>query len=237
MFWLNFYSKSFFFPGANSLANIATKKPIVHFIAKLLWDISDNTELLLGFDYSTDDNNGLCRDLTKLDNPPEDHNAGGAFVPTLQQIKIDNNSEDPRTCAMTLEQYAERDVFGLSARLQMEFANNLSLTSITAYRELEYSWLQELGGMDSPPNLLSVEDNEGDDADQISQEFRLTYDGDRLFWVAGAYYFKENVDRFANVPIFFGPGSPVAPGAFWIGPGYRARPIPVWRCLDRSFGP
>lgn len=180
---------------------------------KLLWDISDNTELLLGFDYSTDDNNGLCRDLTKLDNPPEDHNAGGAFVPTLQQIKIDNNSEDPRTCAMTLEQYAERDVFGLSARLQMEFANNLSLTSITAYRELEYSWLQELGGMDSPPNLLSVEDNEGDDADQISQEFRLTYDGDRLFWVAGAYYFKENVDRFANVPIFFGPGSPVAPGA------------------------
>jgi len=180
---------------------------------KLLWDISDNTELLLGFDYSTDDNNGQCRNLTKLDNPAGDHNAGGVFVPLLKQIKIDTNSEDPRTCAMTIEQYAERDVFGLSARLQMEFANDLSLTSITAYRELEYSWLQELGGLDSPPNLLSVEDNEGDDADQISQEFRLTHDGDRLFWVAGAYYFKENVDRFANVPIFFGPNSPVAPGA------------------------
>ena len=180
---------------------------------KLLWDISDNTELLLGFDYSTDDNNGQCRNLTKLDNPAGDHNAGGVFVPVLQQIKADTNSEDPRTCAMTIEQYAERDVFGLSARLQMEFTNGLSLTSITAYRELEYSWLQELGGLDSPPNLLSVEDNEGDDADQISQEFRLTKDGDRLFWVAGAYYFKENVDRFANVPIFFGPGSPVAPGA------------------------
>jgi iron complex outermembrane receptor protein len=180
---------------------------------KLLWDISDNTELLLGFDYSTDDNNGQCRNLTKLDNPAGDHNAGGRFVPVLKQIKADTNSEDPRTCAMTIEQYAERDVFGLSARLQMEFTNDLSLTSITAYRELEYSWLQELGGLDSPPNLLSVEDNEGDDADQISQEFRLTKDGDRLFWVAGAYYFKENVDRFANVPIFFGPGSPVAPGA------------------------
>jgi len=180
---------------------------------KLLWDISDNTELLLGFDYSTDDNNGQCRNLTKLDNPAGDHNSGGVFVPVLKQIKADTNSEDPRTCAMTIEQYAERDVFGLSARLQMEFTNDLSLTSITAYRELEYSWLQELGGLDSPPNLLSVEDNEGDDADQISQEFRLTKDGDRLFWVAGAYYFKENVDRFANVPIFFGPGSPVAPGA------------------------
>lgn len=180
---------------------------------KLLWDISDNTELLLGFDYSTDDNNGQCRNLTKLDNPAGDHNAGGRFVPVLKQIKADTNSEDPRTCAMTIEQYAERDVFGLSARLQMEFTNDLSLTSITAYRELEYSWLQELGGLDSPPNLLSVEDNEGDDADQISQEFRLTKDGDRLFWVAGAYYFKENVDRFANVPIFFGPGSPTAPGA------------------------
>lgn len=180
---------------------------------KLLWDISDNTELLLGFDYSTDDNNGQCRNLTKLDNPAGDHNAGGVFVPVLKQIKADTNSEDPRTCAMTIEQYAERDVFGLSARLQMEFTNDLSLTSITAYRELEYSWLQELGGLDSPPNLLSVEDNEGDDADQISQEFRLTKEGDRLFWVAGAYYFKENVDRFANVPIFFGPGSPTAPGA------------------------
>ena len=180
---------------------------------KLLWDISDNTEVLLGFDYSTDDTNGRCRDLTKLDNPADEQNAGGAFTGVLKQVKVDTNSEDPRTCALTIEQYAERDVFGLSARVQMELANDLSLTSITAYRELEYSWLQELGGMDSPPNLLSVEDNEGDDADQFSQEFRLTHDGDRLFWVAGAYYFKENVDRFANVPIAFGPGSPVAPGA------------------------
>lgn len=113
---------------------------------KLLWDISDNTEVLLGFDYSTDDTNGRCRDLTKLDNPADEQNAGGAFTGVLKQVKVDTNSEDPRTCALTIEQYAERDVFGLSARVQMELANDLSLTSITAYRELEYSWLQELGG-------------------------------------------------------------------------------------------
>jgi len=180
---------------------------------KLLWVVSDVTEVLLGFDYSTDDTNGRCRDLTKLDNPPGDHNAGGVFVPALKQIKATSNSQDPRTCALTLEQYAERDVMGLSARLETELNDSLSLTSITAYRELEYSWLQELGGIDSPPNLLSVEDNEGDDANQVSQEFRLTYDSDNLFWVAGAYYFKESVDRFANVPIYFSVNSPTAPGA------------------------
>ena len=171
---------------------------------KLLWDVSDNTEVLFSADYAKDKNNGKCRNLTKLDNPLEDHNAGGAFVPRLQQIAIDTNTSDPRTCGITLNQDANRDVFGASMRIQHEFGNGMELVSITAYRELEYDWLQELSGLDSPPALLSVEDNEGDNADQISQEFRLSKQSDNLFWIVGAFLFEENVDRFANVPIQFG---------------------------------
>ncbi len=171
---------------------------------KLLWDAGDNTEVVFSMDYAKDKNNGRCRNLTKLDNPLEDHNAGGAFVPLLQQIAIDSNTTDPRTCGITLEQAANRDVFGVSMRLQHEFGNGMELVSVTAYRELEYDWIQQLSGLDVPPAMLGVEDNEGDDADQISQEFRLSQQSDNLFWIVGAFLFEENVDRFANVPIQFG---------------------------------
>ena len=171
---------------------------------KLLWDAGENTEVLFGFDYAKDETNGRCRNLTKLDPVYQDHRAGGAFVPILRQIAIDTNTTDPRTCGITLEQEANREVFGTSMRVEHKFDNDMELVSISAYRELEYEWLQELSGLDSPPAMLSVEDNEGDNADQISQEFRLSKQTDNLFWVAGAFAFKENVDRFANVPIQFG---------------------------------
>lgn len=176
---------------------------------KLLWDASANTEVLFSFDYATDENNGNCRDLTKLDPSLEGHARGGTQIPALIQSKIISDSFDPRVCALTIKQEANRDVFGASMRIRHEFDSGMELVSITAYRELEYDWLQELSGIDSPPAFLSVEDNEGDDADQISQEFRLSNQSDNLFWIVGAFFFEENVDRFANVPIQFGATSPI----------------------------
>ncbi len=183
---------------------------------QLMWSASDATEVLFSLDYSTDDTNGGCRDIINLDR--NDQAAGGAFVDYIRQVVVDNNVDDPRKCGQSIIQFAEKDVFGGSMKVDHDFGD-VQLTSITAYREAEYEWLQELAGLDSPPMTLSVRDNESEQSDQISQEFRLSSSvNDSLFWVAGLYGIRETVDRTALVPIRF--GGPFNTGVF----------------LDRSWG-
>jgi iron complex outermembrane receptor protein len=169
---------------------------------QLLWTASDATEVMVGLDFSSDDNNGSCRDQTKFD--ALDQPAGGALVPLVRAGVIAQGIDDPRTCGQSLEQFAEKDIFGALIKVTHDFGN-MQLTSITGYREADYAWLQELTGGDTPPQLLGVADFEGEESDQISQEFRLTGETDKLYWIAGAYYINENVDRFAQTPIQFGP--------------------------------
>ncbi|MFT4636305.1 MAG: iron complex outermembrane receptor protein [Chitinophagales bacterium] len=169
--------------------------------AQLLWAPTDATEVLFGLDYSTDDTNGLCRNQTNFDKA--DQPAGGALVPLAVAYVAAQGISDPRTCGNSSEQFAEKDIFGSVIRVEHDF-DNMQLTSITGYRESKYQWLQELTGGDTPPQLLGVGDFEGEEQDQFSQEFRFTGEGDKLFWVAGLYYFNENVDRFAQTAIQFG---------------------------------
>ena len=155
---------------------------------QLLIDARDDIEVLLGFDYSNDDPNGNCRTLGKLDVSPQPF--AGGFIPTLQAI-----SNPPRTCTHSIIDESEKTIFGLLGRVDWEIDAG-TLSSITAYRESDLRWRQMLGGQDSPPNLLSVDDAADENADQISQEFRFTSDSDgTLNYVAGLYYMRENADR------------------------------------------
>ena len=167
---------------------------------QLMFNPTDATEVLLSADYSKDKPNGACRDLTKLDRDtdkgtPEQH----AY---LKQMVIDSGTDDPRVCGQTVMHHSNKTIFGASMRVEHDF-ESLQLTSITSYREADYAWNHELGGMDSPPALLGVVDHEGEASDQFSQEFRLSKTTDDMHWVLGAYGIRENVDRFANVPIKF----------------------------------
>jgi len=170
---------------------------------QLAFNPTDVTEVLLSADYSKDTPNGECRNLTKIDKQtlkgtPEQH----AY---LAQMIIDEGIDDPRTCGQSVVQGSEKSVSGVSMRIEHDF-DALQLTSITAFRQAEYDWVHELGGVDAPPGLLGVVDNEGEESDQLSQEIRLSNTTDNMHWVLGAYAIQENVDRFANVPIMFAPG-------------------------------
>ena len=170
---------------------------------QLLFNPSDTTEVLLSSDYSKDNPNGECRDIAKLDRDSvkgtsEQH----AY---LMQMIIDEGIDDPRKCGQSLIQSSNKTVSGVSMRVEYDF-DALQLTSVTAYREAEYDWVHELGGVDAPPGLLGVVDNEGEKSDQLSQEFRLSNTADNMHWVVGVYGIQENIDRFANVPITFASG-------------------------------
>lgn len=59
--------------------------------------------------------------------------------------------------------------------------------SITAYRETELYWQTDIDGTNMTIFNLTREE----DARQTSQEFQLTYNHDRLKWLAGLFYFDE----------------------------------------------
>lgn len=165
---------------------------------QLLWSASDSTDILFGVDYATDETNGGCRDIIELDTPAQ---AGSPFIPGIRQAIADVGVDDPRKCGQSLEQFAEKDVYGFSMEINHDFGD-VQLTSITAYREADYEWVQELAGLDAPPMSLSVQANEEEQSDQLSQEFRLSSSAnENLFWVVGAFGFIENVDRRAASPL------------------------------------
>jgi iron complex outermembrane receptor protein len=174
---------------------------------QLLWDISESTSLLLGADYSKDETNGSCRHLQNLD---EAIQGLGVFWELGMSKRY---MDDDRHCSTQFNTDQEREVKGAMARLDMDL-NWATLTSITAYRESEYDFLDDLTGIplldlnaQTPPGLPlpplpgiwtapeNVIDAVDEDADQFSQEFRLTGTTGSIDWVSGAFYMEENVER------------------------------------------
>jgi iron complex outermembrane receptor protein len=175
---------------------------------QLLFDLSENTSLLVGADYSKDESNGACRHLQNLDQAIQ---GLGAFweLGMSEQYK-----QDDRNCATQINTDQEREIWGAMARLEMAL-DWATFASITAWRESDYTLVDDLTGIPlndltapSPPGLPfplslpgvftapeNVIDGSDEQASQFSQEFRLTGTSGRFDWVAGAFYMKEDVVR------------------------------------------
>ncbi len=91
-----------------------------------------------------------------------------------------------------------RSVRGLTALVDYEISDTLSLSSISAYRRFDSLEVFDPDGF-SLPLMVFAEDAHGREA---SQELRLNYDsGDRLTAFAGISYFWE--DGYQRVPLQF----------------------------------
>ena len=126
-----------------------------------------------------------------------------------------------RTSANTLSG-EEAELFGANLRIEHEFGNGITLTSISDYRTWEYSFQQDLDGVGDvlpldlgaiffgvPGSAVTfggpVFEQPDIGADTISQEFRLDGSTDRIDWVIGASYFQEDVNEnaFVTWPLVF----------------------------------
>ena len=174
---------------------------------QLQYDPADNLSILLGADWSKDDVNGNCRNANNLDlNDPL--GLAGFFPPVIDAT----TKGDIRKCASSADAFQKREVSGGLLRVDWGVAD-ATLTSITAYREMDYKHLEDLAGLPQgsiPANLVdSVKEN----SDQFSQELRLASAGDgKLNWLVGAFYMEENVDRKEQFLGTFGP--PLTRGFF-----------------------
>ena len=84
------------------------------------------------------------------------------------------------------------ETIGYNLNLTWDFSDELSLKSISSYRQLEYGTEIDLDG--TPRNAFGI--YYFNDQDQISQELQLNYQTNRLSVVSGVYYYKEDGDTF-----------------------------------------
>lgn len=112
-------------------------------------------------------------------------NPGSAACYDSRYIGADGDNEG------TAPAFSETDLFGVSATLEYDLSDELSLKSITAYRKLESEFARD--GDHSPHRISQFEDSL--DQSQFSQELQLLGEHQNLNWIVGLYYFEEDGDN------------------------------------------
>ena len=95
--------------------------------------------------------------------------------------------------AQDIDPYAEIKESGISAELNWEISDNMAITSVTAYRKYDADSFT-----DADFNSLDILNLSGGTTEQdtFSQEFRIAGSyGNRVNYVAGVYYFDQEIDR------------------------------------------
>ena len=96
-------------------------------------------------------------------------------------------TDDPLDVNVNYNDLDTLETSGVALTLDYDIGN-ITLKSITAYREMDYRTHLDLDGTtDSSFGIYNFEDQ-----DQTSQEFQLIYNSDSFSVVSGLYFFKEN---------------------------------------------
>lgn len=157
-----------------------------------------------GVDYSKDDMQGHARVPVLASSTPP------AFAALVNNLRA---GLSVRQSFSSADNYQKRENWGLTGRAQWSGAEHFDVISLTSYRDNDYSWRDNLGGLPFPGFPLSVDDRASEAAKQFSQEFRLTSkSGSSIDWVAGVYMFREEVERSERFVVQT--ALPIAPPSF-----------------------
>lgn len=169
----------------------------------LLFTPSEDLTIHLSADVGHNDGNGQSR--LPVDDPtlPGPGPAAGLGLPT----------NDPRESASPWSQWEDKDVFGISGRLDYQLPGGQTLTYLAALRDGDFEGRYSLVGLPSPPSLTDAANGQEEDYQGITQDLRLaSAEGGRLSWVTGLYYLREETGVVDNsiattYLAFLGPGS------------------------------
>jgi iron complex outermembrane receptor protein len=165
---------------------------------QLLFSPSDATRLLLGYDFVKDENAGNARVPFPVFDTGQVGPVNNLVLGALRRLWPAGS--DVRKAYSVPESFQERDINGLTVRFESD-ASYGSWTLLGGWRKVELSWYEDLDGLKpfGPPTtswVLQNRDITDEDAEQYSLEARLASPADaRVQWVAGLYYFTEEVDR------------------------------------------
>jgi iron complex outermembrane recepter protein len=161
--------------------------------AKLLWEPSSSVSLLLTGEYQT----AFARDAHTIE-------ALGTSAVYNAQFNRFSVKPGPGVYVAYNDRDWTADTSLWAGSLQADIAlGEATLTSITAYRELQVTQLSDIDA--APVNIFNHSDG-GVDSNQFTQELRLTSpSGKPLEYVAGLYYYStQNRGDIAQYGNFYG---------------------------------
>ncbi|WP_390616259.1 TonB-dependent receptor [Maricurvus nonylphenolicus] len=161
--------------------------------AKLLWMAQEDLSVELTADYSNVDNTQGGYILEKAS-------------PGITTQDIDDKAAPSTTRLLdgtTAEPFVERKSHGLSAKVTWDLSDELTFTSISSYRKAEVDMQVGNGSLSLIPdaingttlNLPVLVDRFEIEADEYSQEFRLSGISDKADWFAGFNYYKSEGEQ------------------------------------------
>ena len=167
------------------------------FRAALRFTPSDTVEINVTGNYSTLDEHGAVRHYI-------DGN-GAVLHPALSALIPNYDSDIHAVLTDDLGNF-KLDVAGATFRLDWDLSDSLTLSSLTAYREVDATNLEH--GIGSPqfshvlyssgviPFAIDGSNNYIDNSETLTQELRITSSGEsKLQFVGGLYFLDEDVHR------------------------------------------
>jgi len=128
--------------------------------------------------------------------PPDEPNAGCPGAPGADCFGY-RYTGDRRSAEIDQAPFLDLETWGASAIVEWQLADDLTLSSITGYEDVD-----KLYGEDTDagpvPGIYVKHPNVGK---QFSQELRLSNDDDQLRWTAGVYYFDRSIDAGSNIDV------------------------------------
>lgn len=125
-------------------------------------------------------------------------------LPLPSYASVPAQVRDDRIINHNLDTLYQREMWGVSGRIEYDVNPNLSFTSISAYREYTSDGEDDSDGL--PLDQFNVGRTEN--VQNFSQEFRFNYDaGGPLDWVLGFYYYQEDIESLRRIRI--GPDFPI----------------------------
>lgn len=184
---------------------------------QLLFNLSEDTDLLLKAHYSEDDElgtgythqpNGFGPDGFGVRVGPNDL---GTYLDAIGNpfqtcVGCDAHGyrepdNDPFKGSFDEEGFKEREISGATIKLTTDL-NGITLTSITDYFTMERNYRDDTEASPRTSTIFYTDQ----DLDQFSQELRLNGESDRLNWTVGLYYLDIDNDTGSGIdPIDFGP--------------------------------
>ncbi len=207
----------------------------------LNWKPSERFDLFVRGDYSNRDENGApftfaginesapvpaivsvaagCPGATIPFLPAGNPRLGPPFVPLIDDPRCANDfqARGDFENGGTAPVESSSEVWGVAGTARFELNDKVSLKSISSFRSTASRGVRDA---DNTPFVILTTDLTTD-SEQFSQEVQAHLDYGKVKAILGGYYFDEDTDERASVPLAFPPSPPVLASLFAGGPGSR----------------
>ena len=193
----------------------------------LLWEPTDNFEALFTAEIFRDEGtldafqtnyNTAPGVIAPPTNPGAETDYSGGFVNCLVFAACRTSLDTPSSSENNVDNEFSLDTDAFSLKMTLDLNENLSLVSITGYRDIEEYRIYDFDASAAP--FITIE--RFNEYDQLSQEFRIDGEYENISFTAGVYYFENEFEQdwitgggFWNF-VFgsFGLGAPSDPAAW-----------------------